>query len=80
MKEGDQRQGIEMHTLPLIFTPSESPSIYAGDGRNKGINSFMEGRVKALPFLTGFTSGMFSGNSRRTLRLHRRAGSSISYL
>jgi len=37
------------------FTPLESPGIYAGDGRNRKHQSLIEGGVKALPFLTGFT-------------------------
>ena len=37
------------------FTPLESPSIYAGDGRNRKHQFLIEGGVKALPFLTGFT-------------------------
>jgi hypothetical protein len=39
------------------FTPLESPSIYAGGGRNRKHQIFNEGGVKALPFLTGFTLG-----------------------
>jgi len=39
------------------FTPLESPSIYAGSGRNRKDQIFNEGGVKALPFLTGFTLG-----------------------
>jgi hypothetical protein len=41
--------------LPNAFTPLESPSIYAGDGRNRKHQLLIEGRVKALLFLTGFT-------------------------
>jgi hypothetical protein len=37
------------------FTPLESPSIYAEDGRNRKHQIFNEGEVKALLFLTGFT-------------------------
>ena len=37
------------------FTPLESPSIYAGDGGNRKHQLLIEGGVKALPFLTGFT-------------------------
>jgi hypothetical protein len=36
------------------FTPLESPSIYAGYVRNRKHQFLIEGRVKALPFLTGF--------------------------
>ena len=36
------------------FTPLESPSIYAGDGRNRKHQLLIEGGVKPLPFLTGF--------------------------
>ena len=39
------------------FTPLESPSIYAGDGGNRKHQLLIEGRVKTLPFLMGFTSG-----------------------
>jgi hypothetical protein len=38
-----------------IFTPLESPSIYAGDGGNRKHQFLIEDGVKALPFLTGFT-------------------------
>jgi hypothetical protein len=37
------------------FTPLESPSIYAADGRNRKHQLLIEGGVKALPFLKGFT-------------------------
>jgi len=37
------------------FTPLESPSIYAGYGGNGKYQLPIEGGVKALPFLTGFT-------------------------
>ena len=37
------------------FTPLESPSIYAGDGGNRKHQLLIEGGVKTLPFLTGFT-------------------------
>jgi hypothetical protein len=40
----------------LRFTPLESPSIYAGDGGNRKHQLLIEGGVKALPFLTGFTT------------------------
>ena len=39
----------------LLFTPLESPSIYAGDSRNRKHQLLIEGGVKAQPFLTGFT-------------------------
>ena len=38
-----------------LFTPLENPSIYAGDGGNRKHQLIIEGGVKALPFLTGFT-------------------------
>jgi hypothetical protein len=38
------------------FTPLESPSIYAGDDRIRKHQLLIEGRVKALTFLTGFAS------------------------
>jgi phosphatidylserine/phosphatidylglycerophosphate/cardiolipin synthase-like enzyme len=38
-----------------IFTPLERPNIYVGDGRNRKHQFLIEGRVKALSFLTGFT-------------------------
>jgi hypothetical protein len=37
-----------------LFTPLESPNIYAGDGGNRKHQLLIEGGVKALPFLTGF--------------------------
>ncbi|MDO9124646.1 MAG: serine hydrolase, partial [Deltaproteobacteria bacterium] len=37
-----------------MFTPLESPSIYAGDGRNRKHQLLIKGGVKALAFLTGF--------------------------
>jgi hypothetical protein len=37
------------------FTPLESPSVYAGGGRIRKHQLLDEGRVKTLPFLTGFT-------------------------
>ena len=37
------------------FTPLESPSIYAGDAGNRKHQPLIEGGVKTLPFLTGFT-------------------------
>jgi hypothetical protein len=37
------------------FTPLENPSIYARDGKNRKHQLLIEGGVKALPFLTGFT-------------------------
>ena len=39
----------------FMFTPLESPSIYAGGGGNRKRQLLIEGGVKALPFLTGFT-------------------------
>ena len=50
---GYDLQGLSPKT---VFTPLESPSIYAADIRNKEHQLLREGRVKALPFLTGFTS------------------------
>jgi len=38
-----------------FFTPLESPSIYAGDGRNRKHQLLIEGGVKVPPPLTGFT-------------------------
>jgi len=38
------------------FTPLESASIYAGDDRIRKHQLLIEGRVKALIFLTGFAS------------------------
>jgi hypothetical protein len=38
----------------VTFAPLESPSIYAGDGRNRKHPLVTEGGVKAMPFLTGF--------------------------
>ena len=38
-----------------IFTPLERPNIYFGDGKNRKHQFLIEGRVKALSFLTGFT-------------------------
>jgi hypothetical protein len=37
------------------FTPLESPSIYAGACGNRKHQLLLEGGVKALTFLTGFT-------------------------
>ena len=37
------------------FTPLESPSIYAGDGGNRKHQLLIEGGVKPLPLLPGFT-------------------------
>ena len=37
-----------------MFTPLESPGIYAGDGRNRKHQLLIKGGVKALVFLTGF--------------------------
>ena len=39
----------------IIFTPLESPTIYVGDGGNRKHQLLIEGMVKAMPFLTGFT-------------------------
>jgi hypothetical protein len=41
--------------LGMTFTPLKSPSIYTGDGENRKHQLLIEGGVKALPFLTGFT-------------------------
>jgi hypothetical protein len=38
-----------------FFTPLESTSIYAGDGRNRKHQLLIEGGVKVPPPLTGFT-------------------------
>jgi len=38
-----------------IFTPLESPSIYAGDGRNRKHQLLIKGGIKALLFLMGLT-------------------------
>jgi len=46
---------ISQAKATLSFTPLESPSIYAGDGENRKHQLLIEGGVKALPFLTGFT-------------------------
>jgi murein hydrolase activator len=40
-----------------VFTPLESPAIYGGGVKRK-CSSVVEGGVKALSFLTGFTAGM----------------------
>ena len=45
---------IKFQKTLLIFTPLESPSIYARDGRNRKHQLLMKGGVKALAFLTGF--------------------------
>ena len=45
---------IKFQKTLSIFTPLESPSIYAGDGRNRKHQLLMKGGVKALAFLTGF--------------------------
>ena len=42
-----------------IFTPLESPSIYAEDGRNRNHQLLIGGGVKAPPFLTGFVHSFF---------------------
>jgi hypothetical protein len=52
------RCGIEKmiaYRLVLNFIPLESPRIYVGDVRSRKHQILIEGRVKALPFLTGFT-------------------------
>jgi hypothetical protein len=41
-------QGFEKSKIE-VFTPLESPSIYAGDGRNRKHQLSIEGGVKALP-------------------------------
>ena len=38
-----------------IFTPLESPNIYAEDGRNRKHQLLIKGRIKTLLFLTGLT-------------------------
>jgi hypothetical protein len=48
-----------------LFTPLESPSIYAGDGGNRKHQLLIEGGVKALPFQTGFAQG---GQKMRTFK------------
>ena len=48
-----------------LFTPLESPSIYAGDGGNRKHQLLIEGEVKALPFQTGFVQG---GQKMRTFK------------
>jgi len=42
-----------MVEIEYRFTPLESPSIFAGDGGNRKHQLLIEGRVKALSFLTG---------------------------
>jgi hypothetical protein len=50
--------------LNILFTPLESPSIYAGDAINRKYQILVEGEVKALCFLTGFTGDCrFTGNT-----------------
>ena len=46
---------IKFQKTLSIFTPLESPSIYAGDGRNRKHQLLIKGGVKALLFLMGFT-------------------------
>jgi len=50
-----------------LFTPLESPSIYAGDSRNREHQLLIEGGVIAQPFLTGFT--LFYPADSGTLRI-----------
>jgi hypothetical protein len=40
---------------PISVYLSESSSIYSGDGRNRKHQALIEGEVKTLPFLKGFT-------------------------
>jgi hypothetical protein len=57
----------------ILFIPLESPSIYAGDVRNKKHQLLIGGRVKAQPFLTGFGSSAFSihpGAEIKNLLIH----------
>ena len=54
--EGRGEEDFEDIWLLGIFTPLESPSIYAEDGRNRKHQLLIEDEVKALPFLTEFTS------------------------
>jgi hypothetical protein len=42
------------------FTPLENPNIYVGDSVNRKHQLLIEGRIEALPFLTGFTLSPFS--------------------
>ena len=46
---------IKFQKTLSVFTPLESPSIYAGDGRNGKHQILIKGGVKALLFLMGFT-------------------------
>jgi hypothetical protein len=46
------------------FTPLESHSTYAGDGGNGKYQLVIEGGVKALLFLTGFTKKLSLRNSK----------------
>jgi D-alanyl-D-alanine carboxypeptidase (penicillin-binding protein 5/6) len=46
---------IKFQKTLSIFTPLESSSIYAGDGRNRKHQLLIKGGVKALLFLMGFT-------------------------
>jgi hypothetical protein len=61
---GEKREGKRFMVSPFVlmgrrgnvsFTPLESSSIYAGAGGNRKYQLLIEGGVKALPFLTGFT-------------------------
>jgi hypothetical protein len=52
LRNGEGNVGPE---IAFLFTPLESPSIYAGDVRNRKPQLLIEDGVKALPFLTGFT-------------------------
>ena len=50
--------------LNILFTPLESPIIYAGDAINRRHQILIEGEVKAQCFLTGFTRDFrFTGNT-----------------
>jgi methylenetetrahydrofolate--tRNA-(uracil-5-)-methyltransferase len=61
-----------------LFTPLENPSIYARDVKNRKHQLPIESRVKALPFLTGFTPLPRKSRSReRRLLLAKRAMNEI---
>ena len=50
--------------LNILFTPLESPSIYAGDAINRKHQILVEVEVKAQCFLTGLTGDFrFTGNT-----------------
>jgi hypothetical protein len=51
-------EGIAGSKTAFSFTPLESPSIYAGDVRNRKPQLLIEDGLKTLPFLTGFISLM----------------------